>query len=37
LGVRGTPAFVVGQTLVPGAIDEDQLKQLVAAARSNAS
>lgn len=33
LGVRGTPAFVIGDQFVPGAIDADQLKQLIAAAR----
>ena len=33
LGVRGTPAFVVGDQFVPGAIDADTLKQLIAAAR----
>ena len=33
LGVRGTPAFVVGKQFVPGAIDADALKQLIADAR----
>lgn len=33
LGVRGTPAFVIGDTFVPGAVDADTLKQLIAAAR----
>ena len=33
LGVRGTPAFVVGDQFVPGAIDASTLKQLIAAAR----
>jgi protein-disulfide isomerase len=33
LGVRGTPAFVIGDQFVPGAIDADTLKQLIAAAR----
>ena len=33
LGIRGTPAFVVGDQFVPGAIDADTLKQLVANAR----
>jgi protein-disulfide isomerase len=33
LGVRGTPAFVVGQQFVPGAVDADALKQLIADAR----
>jgi protein-disulfide isomerase len=33
LGVRGTPAFVVGNQFVPGAVDTDALKQLIADAR----
>jgi len=33
LGVRGTPAFVIGNQFVPGAVDADTLKQLIAAAR----
>ena len=33
LGVRGTPAFVIGDQFVPGAIDSDALKQLIADAR----
>jgi len=33
LGVRGTPAFVIGGQFVPGAIDADTLKQLIAEAR----
>ncbi len=33
LGVRGTPAFVIGQQFVPGAVDADTLKQLIADAR----
>ncbi len=33
LGVRGTPAFVVGNQFVPGAVDADTLKQLIAEAR----
>jgi protein-disulfide isomerase len=33
LGVRGTPAFVVGKQFVPGAIDAATLKQLIAEAR----
>jgi protein-disulfide isomerase len=34
LDIQGTPAFVVGDTLVPGATDIDNLKKLVAAARN---
>lgn len=33
LGIRGTPAFVVGADLVPGAMDLAALKELVARAR----
>ncbi|HYD68286.1 DsbA family protein [Azospirillum sp.] len=33
LGIRGTPAFVVGNELVPGAIKLDEMKKLVALAR----
>jgi protein-disulfide isomerase len=34
LGVEGTPALVIGRTLVPGAVDLPQLERLVAAARA---
>ena len=34
LGIRGTPAFVIGDTLVPGAVDGGRLKELIAGARS---
>lgn len=33
LGFNGTPAFVIGDALVPGAVSVDQLKELVAEAR----
>lgn len=33
LGVRGTPAFVIGKQFVPGAVDGDALKQLIEDAR----
>ncbi len=33
-GIRGTPAFIVGDDLVPGAIDIDTLRELVAKARN---
>ena len=33
LGVRGTPAFVIGDQLVPGAMSVDELRQRIAAAR----
>jgi len=35
LGVNGTPAFVIGGQLVPGAIDLDTMKELLAEARRN--
>jgi protein-disulfide isomerase len=35
LGVRGTPAFVIGKQFVPGAIDAATLKQLIAEARKS--
>ena len=34
LGIEGTPAFVVGDTLVPGIIDAAQMNALLAAARA---
>jgi protein-disulfide isomerase len=33
LGIRGTPAFVIGDDLIPGAVDLETLKQKIAAAR----
>lgn len=33
IGVRGTPAFVIGETLVPGALNYDQLVEQVKSAR----
>jgi len=35
IGVRGTPAFIIGGRLVPGAIDLDQMRSLIAAARQS--
>lgn len=35
LRIQGTPAFVVGDALVPGAVDLDHLKELVASARKS--
>jgi protein-disulfide isomerase len=35
LGVRGTPAFVIGKQFVPGAVDAAALKQLIADARKD--
>ena len=37
LDISGTPAFVIGDALVPGAIDLPTLKRLVAEARANQS
>ncbi len=34
IGVRGTPAFVIGGTFVPGAIGKDDFKKLIAESRS---
>lgn len=33
LGINGTPGFVIGSEIVPGAVDEDALKELIAKAR----
>ncbi|PWR25769.1 DsbA family protein [Zavarzinia aquatilis] len=33
LAINGTPSFIIGDQLVPGAVDLDTLKKLVAAAR----
>jgi protein-disulfide isomerase len=35
LGITGTPAFVIGDTLVPGAIEFDALRDLVRRARAS--
>ena len=37
LGMRGTPAFVIGKQFVPGAVDAAALKQLIADARKELS
>jgi protein-disulfide isomerase len=37
LGINGTPAFVIGDTLIPGAIKLDDLKAQIAKAREKAS
>jgi protein-disulfide isomerase len=34
LGIEGTPAFVIGTKLVPGAVDRARLEQLIREARS---
>lgn len=33
IGLRGTPAFIIGEKLYPGALRRDQLKQLIAEQR----
>ena len=33
LGLRGTPAFIIGNTLIPGAVSEAEIKQAIAKAR----
>jgi predicted DsbA family dithiol-disulfide isomerase len=33
LDIRGTPGFVIGEEIVPGAVDLGTLKQLIAQAR----
>lgn len=35
LNIRGTPAFIINQTLVPGAIDQETLEELVKEARKS--
>ncbi len=37
LSIRGTPAFVIGGTLVPGAVNLEEMERLIAEARANAS
>jgi protein-disulfide isomerase len=36
LGIGGTPAFVIGRKVVPGAISRDEMKKLIAQARAEA-
>jgi protein-disulfide isomerase len=33
LGVRGTPTFIIGDNLIPGAVDLETLKHIVATVR----
>jgi protein-disulfide isomerase len=35
LGVNGTPAYLIGDELIPGAIDLDSLKKIVSSQRAN--
>ena len=37
VGIRGTPAFVIGDQVVPGAVDAETLKDLVTRARDSSS
>ncbi|TGG92169.1 MAG: hypothetical protein ERJ67_06705, partial [Aphanocapsa feldmannii 277cV] len=34
LGIRGTPAFVIGDILVPGAVDTDRMREVIAQVRA---
>jgi protein-disulfide isomerase len=34
IGVRGTPAFVVGDEMIPGAISTEDMQKRIAAARN---
>ena len=36
LGINGTPAFIIGGELIPGAIELDKLKKIIAAERRKA-
>jgi len=35
LGIRGTPAFIIGGKLLPGAVDAATMKQLIARYRAD--
>ena len=37
LGINGTPSFVVGKTLIPGAVDVARLEELVSDERKAAN
>ena len=37
LGINGTPAFVIGDQIIPGAVNADELRARVAAARKSCS
>ena len=34
LGIRGTPAFIIGNTLIPGAIDEVSMRRIIEETRA---
>lgn len=36
LGLQGTPAFIIGQNLLPGALDRNRVRAAIAAARGSA-
>jgi protein-disulfide isomerase len=33
LGINGTPAFIIGETLAPGALDAATMEKMIAEAR----
>ena len=35
LGINGTPAFLIGNQLVPGAISANKMREIIAQARRN--
>ena len=35
LNINGTPGFIIGDAVIPGAIDQNELARLVAEARKN--
>jgi protein-disulfide isomerase len=37
IGITGTPAFVIGDAMIPGAVSLDELRARIAAARAKAS
>lgn len=37
VGIRGTPAFVIGDEIIPGAVDAETLRDLVAKARDSST
>src|SRR3546814_1431659 len=36
IGITGTPAFIIGNTLIPGAVSIEELRAKIAAARAKA-
>jgi protein-disulfide isomerase len=37
LGIKGTPAFIIGDQIIPGAVSADELKAKIAEARKTCS